>query len=149
MDDYEQYEADCKKIRKTNNKILHDFEAWLKALKLKEKTIRKHTQNVDFYINEFLLYEDAVEAKDGALEIGMFLGYWFIKKAMWATPASIKSNAVSLKKFYTFLFENKQIDKEDLVDLKTRIKEDMPEWIATINRYDDKSITDMGEVWGL
>lgn len=149
MDDYEQYEANCKKIRKFNNKLLHDFEVWLETSKLKEKTIRRHINNVDFYINEFLLYEDAVEAKDGASEIGMFLGYWFIKKAMWASSAQIKSNAGSLKKFYTFLFENEQIDKEELDDLKTRIKEDMPEWIATINRYDDPSITDMGEVWGL
>jgi len=149
MDDYEQWEADCKKIRKSNDKILDDFETWLKASKLKEKTIKKHINNIDFYINEFLLYEDAVEAKDGMSEIGMFLGYWFIKKAMWASPAQIKSNAGSLKKFYTFFFENELIEEEDLVDLKTRIKDDMPEWIATINRYDDQSITDMGEVWGV
>ena len=149
MDDYEQYEVDCEKIRKINDKLLKDFEAWLKASKLKEKTISNHIENVDFYINEFLLYEDAVEAKDGASDIGMFLGYWFIKKAMWASPAHIKSNAASLKKFYTFLFENEQIDKEDLDDLKASIKEDMPEWIATVKRYDDPSITDMEEVWGL
>ena len=149
MDDYEQYEVDCEKIRKINEKILQDFEAWLKASKLKENTISNHIENVDFYINEFLLYEDAVEAKDGASDIGMFLGYWFIKKAMWASPAHIKSNAASLKKFYTFLFENEQIDKEDLDDLKASIKEDMPEWIATVKRYDDPSINDMEEVWGL
>jgi len=149
MDDYAQYEADCEKIRKANDKLLNDFGIWLKASKLKEKTIKRHIGNVDFYINEFLLYEDAVEAKDGALEIGMFLGYWFIKKAMWASPAQIKSNAASLKKFYTFLFEKELIKKEDLLDLKISIKEDMPEWIATIDRYDDDSITDMGEVWGV
>ena len=149
MDDYAQYEADCEKIRKANNKLLNDFGTWLKASKLKEKTIKRHIDNVDFYINEFLLYEDAVKAKDGAPEIGMFLGYWFIRKAMWASPAQIRSNAASLKKFYTFLFEKEMIKKEDLVDLKTSIKEDMPEWIATVNRYDDESITDMGEVWGL
>ena len=149
MDDYAQYEADCEKIRKTNDKLLNTFGTWLKASKLKEKTIKRHIENVDFYINEFLLYEDAVEAKDGAIEIGMFLGYWFIRKATWASPAQIKSNAASLKKFYTFLFEKEMIKKEDLVDLKTSIKEDMPEWVATINRYDDPSITDMGEVWGL
>ena len=149
MDDYEKYEADCKKIRKNNNKLLRDFGTWLKASKLKDQTIRTHVGNVDFYINEFLLYEDAVEAKDGALEIGMFLGYWFIKKAMWSSPAQIRSNAASLKKFYTFLFEKGQIDKEDLDDLKERIKGDMVEWVATMNRYDNPSITDMGEVWGL
>lgn len=149
MDDYEKYEADCKKIRKANSELLNDFGAWLKATKLKDKTIRSHIDNVDFYINEFLLYEDAVEAKDGASSIGMFLGYWFIKKAMWSSPAQIRSNAASLKKFYTFLFEKRLIDKEELDDLKARIKEDMTEWIATMNRYDDPSITDMGEVWGL
>ena len=149
MDDYEKYEADCKKIRKNNKKLLSDFGAWLKASGLKDKTIRNHVDNISFYINEFLLYEDAVEAKDGASDIGMFLGYWFIKKAMWSSPAQIKGNAASLKKFYTFLFEKGQIDKEDLDDLKERIKEDMPEWIATMNRYEDPSITDMGDVWGL
>lgn len=149
MDDYERYKADCKKIRKANSKLLKDFDTWLKISKLKDKTIKKHLDNVDFYINEFLLYEDAEDAKDGASSIGMFLGYWFIKKAMWASPAQIKSNAASLKKFYTFLFEKKLINKEDLDDLKDRIKEDMPEWIATMNRYNDLSITDMEDVWGL
>ncbi len=149
MDDYEKYEADCKKIRKDNSKLLKGFAAWLKVSKLKDKTIRSHTENVDFYINEFLLYEDAVEAKDGSSDIGMFLGYWFIKKTTWSSPAQIKSNAASLKKFYTYLFEKKLIDKQNLDDLKERIKEDMPEWVATVNRYDDPSITDMEEVWGL
>ncbi|MFH1153226.1 MAG: recombinase [Pseudomonadota bacterium] len=149
MDEYERYEADCKKIRKYNKKLLQDFEVWLEASKLKETTIRRHVENIDFYINDFLLYEDAIKAKDGASEIGMFLGYWFIKKAMWASPAYIKSNAGSLKKFYTFLVDIKQIEKQELDDLKTRIKEDMPEWIATMNRYDDPSITDMEDVWGL
>ncbi len=149
MDDYEKFIAECDKIKKNNNKLLKGFEKWLKASKLKDKTINRHVDNVDFYINEFLLYEDAVEAKDGASDIGMFLGYWFIKKAMWSSSAQIKSNAASLKKFYTFLYEKGQIDKEDLDDLKERIKEDMPEWIATMDRYDDPSITDMEDVWQL
>lgn len=149
MDDFEKYEADCKKIRKNNKKLLDDFYKWLKASGLKDKTIKNHVNNVDFYINEFLLYEDAIEAKNGALEIDMFLGYWFIKKALWSSPAQIKGNAASLKKFYTFLFEKGQIDKEELDELKGQIKEDMPEWIATMKRYDNPSITDMGEVWGL
>ena len=32
----------------------------------------------------------------------MFLGFWFIRKAMWASQSSIKGNATSLKKLYTF-----------------------------------------------
>ncbi len=143
MDDYEKYEKDCKKIRKANEHLLNEFDNWLKSSGLSEKTINKHDSNIDFYINEYLLYEDATEAKDGAHAIGMFLGYWFIRKAMWASQSSIKSNATSLKKFYTFMYEKGFIHKEDLIDLKQTIKEDMPEWLATLDRYDDLSIEDV------
>ncbi|MBW2075791.1 MAG: recombinase, partial [Deltaproteobacteria bacterium] len=110
--------------------------------------IDKHTSNVDFYVNEFLLYEDAVEAKDGVGEIGMFLGYWFIKKAMWANKTTIKENAASLKKFYQYLYEDGKVSEEAFSALKETIKEDMPEWLATMDRYDDPEIEDMQEVWG-
>ena len=30
MDDYEKYEAACKKIRKADKGLLNEFEAWLK-----------------------------------------------------------------------------------------------------------------------
>lgn len=146
-DDYERYEAKCAKIRKKNEKLLDQFASWLEKSKLKEKTINRHIGNIDFYINEYLLYEDAIEAKEGVYGVSMFLGYWFIKKAMWASSAQIKGNAASLKKFYTFMLEKGMIDKEDLDDLKETIKEEMPEWLATLQRYDDPSITDMEDVW--
>ena len=147
MDDYEKYEKDCKKIKKANKGLLKEFEAWLKAAGLSKKTIKNHLDNVDFYLNEYLLYEDAIEAKDGVEDVGMFLGYWFIKKAMWASKSSIKSNATSLKKFYTFMHEKGLIKKEELTGLKQTIKEEMPEWLATLQRYDDPSVEDVWLAW--
>ncbi|MFH1323435.1 MAG: recombinase [Methanobacteriota archaeon] len=149
MTSYEQYEKDCKRIRKENGNLLKDFKKWLSDKKLSEKTIYKHVSNVDFYIDDFLLYEDAMEAADGVSYIGMFLGYWFIRKAMWASKAAIKENAASLKKFYEFMLERKKISKESFEHLKERIKEDMPEWTATMERYDDPAIEDPEEIWGL
>ena len=140
MDDYQKYEIDCKKIRKTNVRLLNEFEVWMKSSGLSEKTINNHLSNIDFYVNEYLLYEDATEAKDGIGSVGMFLGFWFIRKAMWASQSSIKGNATSLKKFYTFMHEKGLVDKEDLIDLKQTIKEEMPEWLATLRRFDDQSI---------
>ena len=122
MDDYEKYEKDCKKIRKVNESLLNEFGMWLKSSGLSEKTINNHLSNIDFYVNEYLLYEDATKAKDGVDDVDMFLGYWFIKKAMWASQSSIKGNATSLKKFYTFMHEKGLIDKEDLIDFKTNDK---------------------------
>ncbi len=140
MDDYEKYEDDCKTIRKANKLLLNSFEERLKSSGLSKKTIDRHISNVDFYVNEYLLYEDATEAKDGANAVGMFLGYWFIKKAMWASASSIKGSATSLNKFYTFMHEKGLIDIDDLSDLKKAIKEGMPEWLATLKRYDDPSV---------
>ena len=148
-DDYEKYERECNRIREENKKLLNDFAQRLKSETLKDKTIKQHIENIDFYINQYLLYEDAVEAKDGTDGVDMFLGYWFIKKAMWSSSAQIKNNAASLKKFYTFLNQKGLIDSSELNQLKETIKEGMPEWIATMKRYEDPSIQDMGEVWGL
>ncbi len=146
--DYEKYKRECKRIRKENEKLISEFGKWLSDKNLSSKTVEKHTTNVAFYINEFLLYEDAVEAKDGVDRIGMFLGYWFIRKAMWASKTSIKENATSLKKFYQFMCEQGKISEEDFSILKESIKEEMPEWLATMSRYDDPNIDDMEEVWG-
>lgn len=147
MKSYEQYERECKRIRKENENLLIDFRKWLSDKKLSKKTIEKHVSSVDFYINDFLLYEDAIEVADGASNIGMFLGYWFIRKAMWASKSSIKENAASLKKFYQFMLERNKISKEAFEYLKETIKENMPEWIATMERYDDPDIEDPEEIW--
>ena len=146
--DYEDYEKECKRIREENKELISGFRNWLSGKGLSPKTVDKHTSNVDFYINVFLLYEDAIEAKDGIWKIDMFLGYWFIKKAMWANKRTIKENATSLKKFYQYLYEAGKVSKEDVSVLKETIKEDMPEWLATMDRYDDPNIEDIEEVWG-
>jgi site-specific recombinase XerD len=145
MDDYEKYEKACNKIKKDNERLLHEFAAWLKSSKISDKTINKHRSNIDFYINEFLLYQDAIKAKDGVDSVDMFLGYWFIKKAMWANESEIKGNAGSLKKFYTFMFEKGLINKEQLADLKDTIKNNQPKWLETMQRYADLSIENVWE----
>lgn len=148
-DEYQKYERACKRIKEDNAKLQDDFVRWISGKGVSTKTIRKHTDNVDFYINAFLLNEDAIPAKEGAGHISMFLGYWFIRKAMWASPSAIRENAASLKKFYTFMCEQGHIDAGDLQELKETIKEGMPEWVGTVERYDDPEIEDPEEIWGL
>lgn len=148
-DNYQEYELACQQEKERNSQLLEQFTNWLKAKQLTQKTINNHLTNVDFYINEFLLYEDPItKAKEGITSVDMYFGYWFIKKAMWANASSIKSNAASLKKFYSFFLEQGLISAEDLADLKETIKENMSEWQATLSRYDDPDMEDMREVWG-
>ncbi|NCO39933.1 MAG: recombinase [Armatimonadetes bacterium] len=147
--DYAEYERECERIRQVNAALLGEFSDWLAAKRLSEATVRRHCENMEFYLNDFLLYEDAERAEDGVHRVGMFLGYWFTRKALWASEAFIKSNAASLKKFYTFMHENGKVNQEDLDDLKMQIKEQMPEWLATLARFDDPDIDDPADVWGL
>jgi len=146
--DYDKYAKDCEEIRKHNAQLLGDFDRWLSQKGLATRTVGKHVGNVDFYINEFLLDEEAEEAKDGAYDIGLFLGYWFVKKALWSSQSAIRENAASLKKFYQFMHERGDISDEALTHLNERIKEDMPDWLATMGRYDDPDIEDPSEIWG-
>jgi len=101
---YKEYEKKADEIRKHNARHLDGFEEYLQSLGLKAATINKHMMNVDFYINHFLLYYDALDVTHGCYKVGEFLGNWFIRKAMWSSVASIKSNITSLKKFYLWLF---------------------------------------------
>ncbi|MFK7984296.1 MAG: recombinase [Saprospiraceae bacterium] len=131
--DYEKWEKETERIRKENEALLEEFEFWLSKSGVGDKTINRHIGNVDFYINNYLLYSDIVEAKDGALDIGGFLGDWFIRKVTWSSRANIKASAASFKKFYTFLLERGDISKEELKELKALIKEEMPDWLDNVD----------------
>lgn len=142
MTDYEEYEAECNRIRTENKKILSDFRKWLEYNKLADKTIQYHVSNIDFYINHYLLYQEAIEAKEGHNHIMGFMGDYFIRKAMWASVSNIKQNCTSLKKFYTYMLEKDQISKENLTDLKETIKEECPYWIEELERFDNGEFYD-------
>ena len=147
-DPYEEYERKCRTIRQTNADLLKGFEEWLKEKGLSRKTIKKHVSNTDFYINECLCYDDPPQtAVEGVKGVNYFLSYWFIRKAMWAGPTSIRENAASLKKFYVYMTAIGQVQKDDYEELRAEIKEGLPEWIATVKRYDDPDV-DIEDVWG-
>jgi site-specific recombinase XerD len=121
----------------------------LKRSGLGDKTINTHSENISFFINEYLAYKDISEndneitlcnAEDGIDLVGEFLGDWFVRKAMWSSESNIKSNITSIKKFYSFMQSLNLISKDDLQRLNREIKEDKGEWIDAVRRYDDLGI---------
>lgn len=122
--------------RKENNKLLDIFEEELRCAGLKQNTIKRHIINVDFYINTFLLREEPLEIKSGCgIMLEDFLGYFFIRKCMWSTPATIKTTAASIKKFYKCMLANGYIGKAEYEELCNTIKENMEEWQEDCERY--------------
>ena len=126
---YDDFENKVQEIREENKVILEDFKKWLLMSGLKEKTVKKHALNVDFYINDFLLYDDCVHAKDGIILLNGFFNWFFPRKAMWSSKASTKETAAGLKKFYKYLAEAGIVEDEDYQCLLSDIKNEMPEWL--------------------
>jgi hypothetical protein len=141
--DYEEYELLCEKERTKNRKYLNLFKKGLEDSGLTHKTIRQHVDNVDFYINEFLLREEPLSMADGCGSmISMFLGYFFIRKCMWSTPGTIKKTAASIKKFYKSMLIHDYIKTTDYKNLCLIIKEEMDEWQEDCRKYNE-DIDDM------
>lgn len=134
---YMDYEETYQKMMHINEKYLIIFGEWLAEKGLQNKTINRHVSNVAFYINEFLCYYDIQEMKEGCYQIDEFLGDWFIRKAMWSTVATVKSNGVSIKKFYNCMKEKGFVNQEDYANLCMMIKIGMPSWIGAVAAYND------------
>ena len=140
------YEDIVKAIHRRNESLIYNFAGKLKREGLSEKTIKKHVDNVSFFLNEYVAYQDISEneneitlcnAEEGIDLIDDFLGNWFIRKAMWSDESSIKSNITSIKKFYKFMQSLNLISKDDLKYLEKEIKENKNRWIETVNRYNN------------
>ena len=138
--DFEEYEEKCKLIKQENESLLEMFEKDLEGLN--QKTINRHLTNVDFYINTYLLREDAYDFTHGIWDIDDYLGYFFIRKCMWSTPGTIKKTAASIKKFYKSMLIHDYIKTTDYKNLCLIIKEEMDEWQEDCRKYNE-DIDDM------
>lgn len=141
-----RYEVDRKKRKEENRRYLKEFSRYLEKKKLSKKTIEKHIQNIDFYINTFLLYENPEKASEGVRRLDYFLGFWFIRKAMWSSPSSMKDNIASLKHFYTYMNEIGEVSDEALSDMLAEIRECKNEWIETVKQYNNPD-ADIEDDW--
>jgi len=126
-----------KEAREENAELIKDFVLWLENKPLSKKTIEKYASNIDFYINEYLIYdgEEIERAKDGyhGGTIDVFFDYWFPKKALWASKASTKENITSLKKFYSFMLETNSITSENYNELLETFKDYKFNWLDNMD----------------
>ena len=101
--DCEEWEAKCKQYRAENKIHLETFKKYLINQNLSKKTIQKHIGNADLYINEYLLYYDAVSMENGVNDTFGFVSF-YIRKCSSA-PSSLKTTLASLKKILSMYVE--------------------------------------------
>ncbi len=87
--------------------------------------------------------------EDGVSELGGFLGDWFIRKCMWSTESTVRSTAASIKKFYQCMLELNHISEDDYKFVADTIKEDLPDWVKNVNKYNSFDEDDFEEedIW--
>ena len=125
---YKKHNKICKQ-REKNDSYLKVFEEDLIRSNLTQKTILRHLDNVDFYINGFLIREEPLDIKDecGSM-LELFLGHYFIYKCMWSSPNNLKTTAASIKKFYKSMSDYGHVSKECYLDICDTIKENLKLW---------------------
>ena len=71
-------------------------------LKVRCKWLERREQAIlDEGVEYLIDYETVHTAAEGVRLVYGFLDSWFPRKALWASPAAIKGNAASFKKFFT------------------------------------------------
>lgn len=137
------YDKKIEENRKRNEKYIKEFENWLKEKDLVDKTIRKHLNNVDLYINDYLNYYEITKVEDGIDEVYSFLSGWFIEKCLWASKNSLKEIAASIKKFYQYMSENNYVSVEDYNEMCYFIKDNMDEFLEQVDAFEDGTYYDI------
>lgn len=137
--DAEFAEPDFDAMRASNKAYLGEFEDWLTASGLKPKTISNHLDNAWFYLDAYLCNYEGLPMEEGTRysQTNGFFGNFFIRKAMWSTPATIRSTAASLKKFYKCMRARGHVEQGDLDELLADIKDFLPEWCDLCAEYND------------
>ena len=133
--EFQEWEKQIEEAKKNNNNLFVEFKNYLKTKSLKPNTIKNHIDNVEFFANDFLLRYEIIPVEKGLLEIGSFLGDFFIRKASWASKYTIQENIASFKKFYTFLYEIGEISKNELNEMKELIKDEKANWLEEVENY--------------
>lgn len=121
-----------------NKKYIKEFERWLKKQNLAAKTIKKHISNIELFLNDYLPYYEGETMEEGISSVYTFLGDWFIRKCLWSSKTSIKETAASIKKFYKCMNELGHIDNEQYNFVSFVIKENMDEFLAALEEYEDE-----------
>jgi len=133
----DSYDTKVQAIQAYNQPLLNSFQEWLKQAGLVEKTVKAHVENIDFFTEYLVYYDDPLKKLDEAdsSDVWMFLSDWFPRKAMWASPSSVKSNIASFKKFFQWMGETGRVSPETVVDVLAELKESREEFLENVAEF--------------
>lgn len=133
--DYDQW---VEAMEKANRSVLKEFEKSLIDQSLSDKTIRKHVDNIDLFVNMYQTsYSYCGTMFDGWNDFDDFIGYWFVRKCLWSSVSAIRGLVASLRKFYLFLAKTNYVTEEERAQANLILDDGMEKWIDELHEFDD------------
>lgn len=124
------------RIRRENNFYLNRFQQDLENAGFSRRTLLRHLENADFFINTFLLYKFDHTMQEGPDMVDEFFEF-FIRQCTWSTPTSISEYCASLKKFYQCMLRAGYLEKQDYESLTYAIRTRKRRWMETCALYNE------------
>ncbi len=122
-----------------NEILIKLFDRYLTGQSLAPKTIKKHCENIDFFLNTYSIREEILKPEQAISLIDDYFDYFMPRKTQFGSVNDTKNQITSLKKFYKFLLELNRIKKSDYAEMLEMIKAYKDSWFAV---YDDENIDD-------
>ena len=123
------------KLRTKNKEQLMLFKQDLDSTTLKEATKNRHIQNVTTYLQLYVSGRLAHEIDEDATDVSGYLGSFYIYDCMFSSVSGLKSNIVSIKKFYKSMLDHGIIDKEFYDEVMALFSEFKDSWIKSCRKY--------------
>jgi site-specific recombinase XerD len=109
-----------------NKTLIKEFELSLKSDGLAKKTMRRHIQNIELFVIDYMDVEE-IEFSRWSDEIDEFFD-WALRKNVIFSQSSLQQYTSSIKKFFKFLFDTGKIDLKTSKRVNLIIKDGMPDW---------------------
>ncbi len=130
-----EYEELCADVRVVNEQHIDLFFEDLTKARVSRAKVNQYLGDVEVFLNDYLLRYSIHTMEEGPRMIEDYLGDFFIKKLPWSTPASIKTTAASLKKFYECMLQHGVIPQEDYDFLCGEIRKKQAKWCRLCEEY--------------
>ena len=118
-----------------NNELLKLFRKSLVCLA--DKTIKRHMNNVDTFINAYCAERQCVNYIQGIDCVDEFLGSYALHTYTCCSADSLRQMATSIKKFYKCMLDNNKISESDFEKLYYTLKENLSIWAEMCEEYND------------
>jgi hypothetical protein len=124
------------RLEKKTEIVLKRFYRHLTEKKgLSEETASRHAGQIEFFAFHYLMdYNEKSILDASGSDIEDYLGNWYIRKVLNSTKSDVRSILVAFKKFFKFLYERGEIDKEQLGDILSAC-EDPQTYIRRFETY--------------